>query len=322
MTDPDVASGRVDAADDGMRLDRVVAALLDTTRSQAAAAVTSGRVTVGGTPTTTKSHRVVAGDVVAVGPAPPRTPTPPPGLPPVRHVDEHVMVVDKPAGLVVHPGHGHPDGTLADALRAEGITTGPEPQRPGIVHRLDKDTSGVMVVARTEQAHRALVAALADRRVTRLYLATVEGTPPGSHGVIDVPLGRDEHDRTRFAARADGRHAVTHFRVLADGGVADGQGGTRSLHLVACRLETGRTHQIRVHMAHVHCPVVGDRDYGASADVAQRLGVTRTWLHASRLRFAHPVTGDDVDVTAPLPEELSRALDLAGTPMPTRVDWP
>lgn len=311
----------VTRAHDGMRLDKALAALTGRSRSKVATAIDEGRVTIGDA-TPSRSRRVCTGDEIRVSPPAPATSTPPPELPRLLHDDQHLAVVDKPAGMVVHPGHGNPDGTLADALRAHGIDAGPDPERPGIVHRLDRDTSGVMVVARTDHAHRQLVTALAQRTVTRLYLVLVENVLPGSHGVVDVPLGRDERHRTRFAARSDGRHAVTHFARVAGGQAAVHDAGHRRVELVACRLDTGRTHQIRVHMAHMGCPVVGDATYGASDRLAEVLGLQRMWLHAARLCFVHPATDDNLDVAAPLPADLIGALEHSGIVLPDEIAWP
>jgi len=309
---------------DGERLDVAVAALTGDSRSRAAAAIDDERVTVDSR-VRARSHRVAVGEVVAVTPPPARAAAAPPPLPPIVVDDPSLWVLDKPAGMVVHPGHGHPDGTLADALRAAGVTdVGPDPSRSGIVHRLDKDTSGLMVVARSDAVHAALVDALRDRRVTRAYLALVQGRLPGPHGRVDVPLGRDDRDRTRFVGRHDGRPAVTHFRVVATGNVPGSapSAAPSPVALVACRLETGRTHQIRVHMAHVGTPVVGDTTYGAAPAVAARLGLDRTFLHAARLELSHPETGEPVIARAPLPADLARAIEVAGIALPDAIPWP
>lgn len=315
---------RVDPANDGMRVDRVLAAHLDRSRSAVARMLGAGLVTRDGT-TLGRSTPVHAGEVLVVVPAPVTADSPPPPMPTILHQDVHVWVIDKPAGLVVHPGHGNPDGTLADALAAAGITSGDDPGRPGIVHRLDRDTSGAMAIAASDAAHGPLTEAIAARRVTRLYLALVHGRLPGPHGVIDVPLGRDPGERTRFAARVDGRPAVTDFRVVAEGSVGD-RHRRLPVQLVACRLRTGRTHQIRVHLAHAGCPVVGDSVYGGTVAVAEALGVQRMWLHATRLAFDHPLLEAQVDVVAPVPPELAAALALAGIDLPHDlrhdVPWP
>src|SRR3954452_16431068 len=211
--------------------------------------------------------------------------------------DEHLMVVDKPAGVVVHPARGHAAGTLARARAPLGAAGGPEGRR-GIVHRLDRDTSGLLLVARSEPVHAELQAALRARRILREYLALVEGRPDARTGTIEAPLGRDRRVRTRMSTdTAEGRAAVTHFeteRVLADGAYT----------LLRVRLETGRTHQIRAHPRAIGRPVAGDPEYGH----AGVLGLDRQFLHAERLAFDHPVTGERIDVRSPLPDDLRRAL--------------
>ena len=209
--------------------------------------------------------------------------------------DEHLLVVDKPAGVVVHPARGHAAGTLAQALEAHGAAGGPE-GRAGIVHRLDRDTSGLLVVARSEAVHADLQAALRRRRIVREYLALVEGRPSARTGTIEAPLGRDRRVRTRMSTdTAEGRAAVTHFETER---VLDGY------TLLRVRLETGRTHQIRAHLKAIGHPVAGDPEYGH----AGLLGLPRQFLHAERLAFDHPVTGERVDVRSPLPEDLRAAL--------------
>jgi 23S rRNA pseudouridine1911/1915/1917 synthase len=222
----------------------------------------------------------------------------------IVYEDEQLLVVDKAAGVVVHPARGHPEGTLAQLLA--GRAGGGDPQRAGIVHRLDRDTSGLLVVSRTEEAHRLLAGALARREIVREYLALVRGRPPARAGTIEAPIGRDRRVRTRMAVREGGhtrqgrggREARTHFtleRALPD------------TTLLRVRLDTGRTHQIRVHLQAIGHPVCGDREYGAQG----MLGLERQFLHAARLAFDHPLTGERVDVSSPLPADLARALRLA-----------
>jgi 23S rRNA pseudouridine1911/1915/1917 synthase len=219
----------------------------------------------------------------------------------IVHEDEWLLVVDKPAGLVVHPAPGHPGRTLVELLteRPGGVTGGPDPQRPGIVHRLDKDTSGLLVIARTEEAHRALSAQVAARALAREYVALVEGRLRSRQGTIDAPIGRSHRDPTRMAVAGRGqREARTHFEVLellpAD-----------TLALV--RLETGRTHQIRAHFAAIDHPVAGDPTYGTRG----RHGLQRQFLHSRRLGFRHPGSGEEVSFESPLPEDLESALERA-----------
>ena len=223
----------------------------------------------------------------------------------VLYEDEHVFVINKPAGLVVHPGAGNPAGTLVNALLHRDPALNALP-RAGIVHRLDKDTSGVMVVARTLPAHTALIEQLSSREVHRQYLAVVVGSLV-SGGTANAPIDRHPRDRIRMAVRDDGREAVTHFRLRER---------FRAHTLLECRLETGRTHQIRVHMAHLKHPIIGDPLYGgplklpkgATPELVEALrGFKRQALHAETLEFAHPVTGEPVRCTAPIPDDL-RAL--------------
>jgi 23S rRNA pseudouridine1911/1915/1917 synthase len=215
--------------------------------------------------------------------------------------DEHLLVVDKPAGLVVHPARGHREGTLSQMLAgtaAAGVGGG-DPDRPGIVHRLDRDTSGLLVVACSEEAHRLLQAALRERLIEREYLALVEGRPPARTGTIEAPIGRHPRIRTRMAVGGTaGREARTHFTL---------ERSLRDVSLLRLRLDTGRTHQIRVHLQAIGHPVCGDPEYGTSG----MLGLTRQFLHATRLSFPHPITGEAVDVTSPLPADLRKALERA-----------
>jgi 23S rRNA pseudouridine1911/1915/1917 synthase len=290
--------GEVEA---GQRLDRFLAELVGS-RSQAARLIEDGRVRVDGR-AVAKRHTVLAGERVSVtlgGPPEPRpgTDTAQAGFG-VAFEDPYLVVVDKPAGLVVHPARGHATGTLAQALagRAAG---GEDPGRAGIVHRLDRDTSGLLVVAKTGEVHRALKSLLAARELHREYLALVDGLPPARTGTVDAPIGRDRRDRVLVSIDTDvPREAVTHFEILRSFGSAS---------LLKVLLDTGRTHQIRVHMSAIGHPVTGDRAYGGSA----RFGLERQFLHAARLSFPHPVTGEPVDVESPLPGDLARALELAG----------
>jgi 23S rRNA pseudouridine1911/1915/1917 synthase len=215
----------------------------------------------------------------------------------VRYEDDDLLVVDKPAGVVVHPARGHASGTLSQALA--GVAGGGEEGRAGIVHRLDRDTSGLLVVARSAEAHRRLKHALQAREITRGYVALVEGRPPARTGTIEAPIGRDRRVRTRMSTDTDApRDAVTHFAVAE---------ALPRTTLLDVRLETGRTHQIRVHLEAIGHPVVGDPEYGT----AGRLGLGRQFLHAARLAFAQPFTGASIDVDSPLPDDLVAALDRA-----------
>ncbi|MGH2835397.1 MAG: RluA family pseudouridine synthase, partial [Solirubrobacteraceae bacterium] len=216
----------------------------------------------------------------------------------IVHEDDALIVVDKPAGVVVHPARGHESGTLAQALtdRAAG---GEDPYRAGIVHRLDRDTSGLLVVAKSDAVHRALKALLQSRDLRREYLTLVDGIPPAHSGTIEAPIGRDRRDRLLHSIDTDTpREARTHFELLEP---------LAHEALMRVTLETGRTHQIRVHMQAIGHPVLGDRAYGGPA----RFGLERQFLHAQRLAFPHPLTGAAIDVGSPLPEDLAAALELA-----------
>jgi 23S rRNA pseudouridine1911/1915/1917 synthase len=215
----------------------------------------------------------------------------------IPYEDEHLLVVDKGAGLVVHPARGHRHGTLSQLL--DGIAAGGDPGRAGIVHRLDRDTSGLLVVARSEQVHGLLQAALAKRLIEREYIALVLGRPPARSGTIEAPIGRDPQVRTRMAIGGNApREARTHFTM---------ERALSGYTLLRVRLETGRTHQIRVHMQAIGHPVAGDPEYGA----AGALGLERQFLHAARLAFDHPIGGERIEVHSALPEDLARALERA-----------
>jgi 23S rRNA pseudouridine1911/1915/1917 synthase len=288
---------RVREPDAGSRLDRFLAGPLGS-RAQAQRVIDSGRVTVDGEPRP-KRHVVAAGELVEVEPeiavhaAAPVDPAPFT----IAYEDDHLLVVDKPAGVVVHPARGHPEGTLSQALT--GLAAGGDAQRAGIVHRLDRDTSGLLVVARSEEVHRALRSLLSARRLRREYLALVGGHPSARSGTIDAPVGRDRRDRVAMSIDTDTpREARTHFEV---------EELTGDAALLRVTLETGRTHQIRVHLAAIGLPVCGDPVYGAPG----AFGLERQFLHASRLAFEHPVTGEPLDIRSPLPDDLAAALELA-----------
>jgi 23S rRNA pseudouridine1911/1915/1917 synthase len=291
----------VPAALAGERVDRAVALLTGWSRAEVQALIDAGLVHVDGA-TVIKSRRLEEGEVVEVlgEPAPSGPPQPQPV--PVRVVaaDDAVIVVDKPPGLVVHPGAGHPDGTLVNGLldRFPELAAVGDPARPGIVHRLDRDTSGLMVVARTPAAYDALVAALARREVERGYLALVWGAPAAGSGVVDAPIGRSVRRPTRMAVREGGREARTRYEVLR-------RFDTPGVALVRCSLETGRTHQIRVHLAAIGHPVVGDPAYGGGRT---GVAIARPFLHAATLAFAHPVTGEPQRFESALPPDLEQVL--------------
>ncbi len=275
----------------GERLDRFLAGRLGS-RAAAERAIEGGALVDG--IARAKSHRLAGGEDVSVPDLPAATPGPPPAAPPIVHEDEHLLVVDKPAGLVVHPGAGHAGDTLVDALR--GQIAGGDPERPGIVHRLDRDTSGLLVVARSDEAFERLSDLVRERALERRYLALVHGRPRSRSGRIEAPIGRDRGDPTRVSLDTDSpREAATLFEVAE----------LRQSHaLLAVRLETGRMHQIRVHLAAIDLPVVGDPVYGIP-DPA--LG--RQFLHASELAFTHPFTGEELRLSSELPPELQAYLD-------------
>ena len=288
-------------ADAGSRLDRALAGRDEVgTRAAAERLLGAGAVRVDGEKRP-KSHRLEAGSVVEV--ALPdevvRMLAPEPVSVPIVLEDAHLLVLDKPAGLVMHPGAGERAGTLAGQLLSLGAAGGEDPDRPGIVHRLDRDTSGLLVVARSDEAYAALQDAVRRRELDRRYLALVRGRPRSRTGRIDAAIGRDRRDPTRRSLDTDEpREAVTHFEVRE----------TLPEHaLLEVVLETGRTHQIRVHLAAIDLPVAGDAQYGVRGD----LGLTRQFLHAHRLRFRHPVTGAEIDVESPLPPDLEAAIARA-----------
>jgi len=278
----------------GERLDVFLAAEAGS-RAAAQRLIDAGSVLVDGVQRP-KRHAVAAGERVMVRP-PPAQPEPEaaPARFAVAYEDEHLLVVDKPAGVVVHPAPGHRTGTLAQAL-AGRIAGGEDPERPGIVHRLDRDTSGLLVMARSEAVHAVLKRMMGARELTREYLALVEGRPAARAGTIDAPLGRDRRVRTRVSTDTDEpRPAITHFET---------ERALEGFTLLRVRLETGRTHQVRAHLQAIGHPVAGDPDYGRPG----LLGLRRQFLHAERLAFAHPVTGAAVDVRSALPDDLVAAL--------------
>jgi 23S rRNA pseudouridine1911/1915/1917 synthase len=310
------------AAQAGERLDRALAAHLeDLSRSRLKALILAGRVTISGRTIRDPSHHVNAGDEIAVAlpPAAAAEPGPEPIPLAVVHEDDDIIVIDKPRGLVVHPAAGNWTGTLVNALIAHcgaSLSGVGGVRRPGIVHRLDKDTTGLMVVAKNDRAHRSLAAQFADHGRTgpleRGYLAFVWGAPDRPKGVIDKPIDRHPQARERMAVRAEGRPAVTHWQVLERYPPA----GAAVASLLACRLETGRTHQIRVHLAAIGHPLLGDDVYGpgfktkaaklpaAAKDALQAL--SRQALHAYMLGFEHPSTGELMEFNSELPPDLAR----------------
>jgi 23S rRNA pseudouridine1911/1915/1917 synthase len=285
----------VGPGEDGQRLDRLAAGRLGLSRGVVRRLLDGGSLLVDGR-RESASYRVRTGEMVEAdvpdeGLGPEEIPVP------IVLEDEHLIVVDKPAGLVVHPGAGNPSGTLVNALLDRGISGGEEPSRPGVVHRLDRDTSGLMVLARGEPAYSRLVGMMSRREVGRVYRAVVVGVGLPETGTVEAPVGRDPDNPTLMAAGV-GKEAVTHFEKLEE---------SVEHTMLRVRLETGRTHQIRVHLSAIGYPVYADPLYGTP--VPGR----RLWLHAERLSFRHPVTGEQQEFEARIPEDLERAatsLDL------------
>jgi 23S rRNA pseudouridine1911/1915/1917 synthase len=276
----------VDPPEAGGRLDRLAARHLGISRSAVQRIIQKGLLLVDGEEVV-PSYRVRGGERVEArmpeeGVSPEEIPVP------VVFEDEHQLVVDKPAGLVVHPGAGNRSGTLVNALLGRGIAGGEDPSRPGVVHRLDRDTSGLMVLAKGEPTYSRLVAEMGGRRVRRVYRAVVVGEGLPETGTIDSPVGRDPENPTLMAAGV-GRPAVTHFKVLREGG---------GHSMLKVWLETGRTHQIRVHLSAIGYPIYADPLYG------EAVPGRRLWLHAENLAFEHPVTGEKLEFDSPIPEDL------------------
>ena len=284
----------------GERLDRFLASLPEVGSRSVAERLLGGHAVLVDGQNRGKSHRLSGGETVefeAPAAAPRQLAAEPMDLR-IAYEDEHLVVVDKPAGLVVHPAPGHATGTLVHGLLEHDVAGGDE-DRPGIVHRLDRDTSGLMVVARSEEAHARLQKLVRERALERHYAALVVGRPRSRSGRIEAPIGRDRRDPFRHSLDTDTpREAITHFELVE----------LFPRHaLLDVRLETGRTHQIRVHLAAIDLPVAGDAVYGRP----QELGLERQFLHAGRLAFPHPFTRERVDVRSPLPEDLQKAARMA-----------
>ncbi|MGO1838168.1 MAG: RluA family pseudouridine synthase [Candidatus Microbacterium stercoravium] len=290
---------------EGARVDAALAKMLGFSRTFAAEVAAEGGVLIDGAPAG-KSDRVSAGSVIDVDWTPKEPPkvvaSDVPGFA-IAYQDDHIVVVDKPTGVAAHPSMGWEGPTVPGALLAAGveISTSGAAERQGIVHRLDVGTSGLMVVAKSEHAYTVLKRAFKERTVDKIYHAVVQGHPDPFSGTIDAPIGRHPNHSWKFAVTSDGKPSVTHYETL--------EAFPRAT-LVEVHLETGRTHQIRVHMAAHRHPLVGDPLYGSDPTLAERLGLTRQWLHARRLAFDHPATGERVLFEAPIPADLSRALDL------------
>jgi 23S rRNA pseudouridine1911/1915/1917 synthase len=300
---------RIPAALAGERLDRVVALVADVSRAVAVTVIEAGGVRLDGDVASSGKVRLAEGVEVQIDPSAIPRPSRPAADGTVEftivHVDDAVVVVDKPAGLVVHPGAGNPDGTLVNGLlhHFPDLAAIGEPARPGIVHRLDAGSSGLLVVARTEEAASSLIAQFAAHTAGRRYDAMVWGHPDAAHGIVDAPIGRDPADPTRMAVVVDGRPARTEYQVVTR------YRTPAELARLACRLQTGRTHQIRVHLAAVRHPLVGDTTYGGGRPA---LGLDRPFLHAAELSFDHPVSGERMTFTSSLPMDLADFEQRAG----------
>jgi 23S rRNA pseudouridine1911/1915/1917 synthase len=297
----------------GERVDRVIASLTGMARSTVAELIESGSVLVDGKPVKNRGQKVEEAQVLEFEMLTPDEQMPVPQADvafDVLYQDEHIVVVDKPAGLVVHPGSGNPDKTLVNGLlhRFPDIESNlpGDPKRPGIVHRLDAGTTGLLVVARTQAAYERLVEMMKERDVQRRYIALVWGDMQPDNGVIDAPIGRSEGDRTKMAVSGNGRTARTRYEVLQ-------RNSDPTVCLVGAQLETGRTHQIRVHFAAIKHPVVGDRRYRG---VRQGIMLDRPFLHARSLEFQHPITGEKTFFESPLPRDLSGLLNKLEIPQP------
>ncbi len=308
MTTGDVRQARRVIVPDGVageRLDVALARMFGLSRARAAELIGDGAVLLNERPAA-KSDRLAGGEWLEVSLPAPRPPqrqaAPVPGLR-VVYEDADLLVADKPAGVAAHPTPGWSGPTVLQGLAAAGhaVSTSGAAERQGIVHRLDANTTGLMVVAKSEHAYTTLKRAFRERSVDKTYHALVQGHPDPLRGTIDAPLGRHPSGDGRFAVTAGGRPSVTHYETLE---------AFRAASLTEVTLETGRTHQIRVHMAAIRHPCVGDRLYGADPVLAARLGLTRQWLHAVRLGFAHPADGRPMEFTSDYPEDLVRALDI------------
>ena len=291
---------------EGERIDAALARMLGLSRTRIAELAATGLVLVDGSPAG-KSDRVSAGALLEI-----EIPDEPTGVPVTPQVvegveivydDEHIVVVDKPVGVAAHPSLGWDGPSVTEHLAGAGfrISTSGAPERQGVVQRLDVGTSGLMVVAKSELAYTVLKQAFRDRSVDKTYHTLVQGHPDPFEGTIDAPIGRHPGADYKMAIRGDGRRSITHYRTLE---------AHRGATLLEVKLETGRTHQIRVHMAAIKHPCVGDPTYGANPRLAAELGLQRQWLHAVRLGFTHPATGDRVEFTSDYPDDLQHALDL------------
>ena len=313
MGDGEIITGTIAG---GGRLDKALAEASGLSRERVKALIGEGAVTVGGIETTQPSAKVAAGAEFAIAVPPAAEAEARPQEIPLEIVyeDEHLLVVDKPAGLVVHPAAGNPDGTLVNALlhHCAGQLSGiGGVARPGIVHRIDKDTSGLLVVAKTNAAHEGLARQFADHSIERVYLAVCSGHPTPLEGTISTRIGRSDTNRKKMAVlpkeSSRGKHAVTRYKTLRR---------MKHCSLVECRLETGRTHQVRVHLASIGHPLLGDPVYGranaAVRPILKDLGFGRQALHAAVLGFVHPVTGNRLSFSSEIPPDMAELIDQTG----------
>jgi len=317
---PEAFSLRVVALEAGGRIDKALAERLpEFSRARLQALIAEGRVSVGGAAGTSGSAKAVAGDYrLEIPPLEPADPQPEAIPLKVLYEDAHLIVVDKPPGMAMHPAPGSETGTMVNALLhhcGASLSGIGGVARPGIVHRIDKDTSGVVVAAKTDAAHQGLSALFAAHDIDREYVALTRGAPSPAKGTIEGAIARSTHDRKKMAlVKTGGRHAVTHYVVARAFGPAEKPLAAR----VACRLETGRTHQIRVHLASKGAPCLGDPVYGAGSPAAPvkaavaEAGLTRQALHAAVLGFRHPITGELVRCESPLPPDMARLEELLG----------
>jgi 23S rRNA pseudouridine1911/1915/1917 synthase len=314
MSEGDVITGRLEGAG---RIDKLLADATGLSRERVKALMGEGAVTVGKTVATSPSQKMQPGANFAIALPPPEEPEARPQDIPLSIVfeDEHLIVIDKPAGMVVHPAAGNRDGTLVNALLHHCAKSGKGQlsgiggvARPGIVHRIDKDTSGLLVVAKTTAAHEGLAAQFADHSIHRRYIAVCGGHPEPAEGTITTRLGRSDANRKKMAVLPDtssrGKHAVTHYRVTEK---------LKDCSVLECRLETGRTHQVRVHCASIGHALVGDPVYGSTPkalrSLLSKLGFARQALHAAELGFIHPATGETVEFRAELPRDMRELID-------------
>ncbi len=303
-----ITTFKVGDSETGLRLDKYVAEKTSISRAFIQRLIRDGQITVNGE-TVLKSHRMKSGDTVVVTiPEPKKLDIQPEDIPiDILYEDDDLMVISKPAGLVAHPGPGHPSNTLVNALLAHtsGLSSIGGVDRPGIIHRLDRDTSGIMIVAKTDLAHNKLSDDLKQRKIKKTYWALVNGHLDPEEGLIDEPVGRKKSDRKKMAVdHAKGRQALTRYKVLEE---------YNKMTLLEVKPETGRTHQIRVHLSHIKHPVVGDSQYGSDRKRDRDMGIERQMLHSKEIEFIHPWTGKVLKYSDELPDDLKEILESLGS---------